>query len=465
VGPKIGLLFLLAANAALGQTPLTLQVNVEPAAQGAPAHVKVFAPAPIALSSGGFSLSFTGGAYPSTAPAITGLTVFSVTADAEAVSGVTGDAFFHPPYGFGVSFFSPAAGVGRVPGLPLFEFSLTITQTVTVQVTGNAFGPFGAYTLSSSVTPIAVAGGLSLQGMTADTGTSLYTFPRQSTTGGTCARRFPIEANAPAFLQFQNPGAEAAQVTVTNAFPSGTKTVSVAPNGTLQMSIVDPANSSFQSSAPVRAICYYLMPHDPNVSDIREFPPLTLIAAAPVIGWLGNAANQESGAVAPNEIVTFFGAGFGNEPPQLTFDGVEARVLYASDSQINAIVPAGLAGRSESNVQLANANGVAQWTNTMAVAAPAIFGVLNQDNSLNGNATPAARGSVVQIFATGAGNGLSASVTIGGENAEVLYAGQAPGAVDGLFQVNAVIPRGVSGVAALVLAVDGSTASFPIAVE
>jgi len=59
VGPKIGWLFLLAANAALGQTPLTLQVNVEPAS--------------IALSNGGFSLSFT--AYPSAAPAITPIAV------------------------------------------------------------------------------------------------------------------------------------------------------------------------------------------------------------------------------------------------------------------------------------------------------------------------------------------------------------------------------------------------------
>ena len=103
-------------------------------------------------------------------------------------------------------------------------------------------------------------------------------------------------------------------------------------------------------------------------------------------------------------------------------------------------------------------------------AAPAIFtlnqsgagpgAVLNQDYSVNSSSTPAPAGSVVMIFATGEGqtappgvDGLitsdtlrkplgRVSVTIGGQPAEVLYAGSAPGLVAGVIQINARVPEG-----------------------
>ena len=70
--------------------------------------------------------------------------------------------------------------------------------------------------------------------------------------------------------------------------------------------------------------------------------------------------------------------------------------------------------------------------------------VLNQDNTLNTAATPAARGSLVQIFATGYGRldtsgSAPVSVWIANRPAEVLYSGPAPG-VDGLWQINARVP-------------------------
>lgn len=95
------------------------------------------------------------------------------------------------------------------------------------------------------------------------------------------------------------------------------------------------------------------------------------------------------------------------------------------------------------------------WTLPVASASPAIFSqdssgygaaaVLNQDNSLNGAVNPAGRGSVIQIFATGVNepSGAPVGVRIGGVDAAILYAGAAPGAVAGLYQVNAVIPSGV----------------------
>jgi len=51
-------------------------------------------------------------------------------------------------------------------------------------------------------------------------------------------------------------------------------------------------------------------------------------------------------------------------------------------------------------------------------------------------------------------------VTIGGQVADVKYAGGAPGVIAGVMQVNAVVPDGVSGAAAVTISV-GGTASQP----
>ena len=120
--------------------------------------------------------------------------------------------------------------------------------------------------------------------------------------------------------------------------------------------------------------------------------------------------------------------------------------------------------------------------------------VLNQDNSTNGpdglsnSIRPAARGSVIQIFATGAGETdppllpgeaapatgdpliltrVQPTVTIGGQQARVLFSGMAPGWV-GLWQINAEIPESVEPGAAVPLSItaDGVTSNtVTIAVE
>ena len=63
---------------------------------------------------------------------------------------------------------------------------------------------------------------------------------------------------------------------------------------------------------------------------------------------------------------------------------------------------------------------------------------------------------------------LPVAVRIGGEDAQVLYAGNAPTLVSGLFQVNAVIPQGLpAGAASIVLTVGGrsSPAGVTVAVK
>jgi uncharacterized protein (TIGR03437 family) len=103
-------------------------------------------------------------------------------------------------------------------------------------------------------------------------------------------------------------------------------------------------------------------------------------------------------------------------------------------------------------------------------ASPAVFAldgsgggqgaILNQDGSVNSQSNPAAPGSVVVLYATGAGlttpssvDGLlttapypkpilPVSVSIYGLPAQVIYAGAAPGLVAGALQVNVVVPAG-----------------------
>jgi uncharacterized protein (TIGR03437 family) len=204
-----------------------------------------------------------------------------------------------------------------------------------------------------------------------------------------------------------------------------------------------------------------------------------------------NGASFAGGAVAPGEIVTIFGAGVG--PEQLIvaspvngrfgtqlggvrarFNGVEAPVLFARFDQVGAIAPYALDGASSAQVAVEFA-GVASNTITLPVAsaAPAIFSsnssgrgqgaILNEDGSVNSAANPAARGSIVVLFATGEGQTdppgsdgilanavypkpkLSVSVTIGGQPAEVLYAGAAPTLVAGALQVNVRVPAAIAG--------------------
>lgn len=217
-----------------------------------------------------------------------------------------------------------------------------------------------------------------------------------------------------------------------------------------------------------------------------EFPlTITIGAARPVVSRNGvvNGASFAAGALAPGEIVTIFGERMGPAtiapflldsnrriPTSLAgtrvlFGGIAAPLLYVSASQIGAIVPYDIASRTTVDV-VVDSNGVRSASNEYAVApaAPGLFtasasgrgqaAALNQDGSLNGAANPARAGSVVVLFATGEGRTIPANVdgslqgndpgrpvlpvrvTVGGRDAEVIYAGGSPGLVSGLVQVN-----------------------------
>jgi uncharacterized protein (TIGR03437 family) len=211
----------------------------------------------------------------------------------------------------------------------------------------------------------------------------------------------------------------------------------------------------------------------------------------PTIASVDNAANYSTGAVSPGEIITIFGQNMGPStlaPLQVTggalttnlggtqvlFDGVAAPMVYSVKTQVSAVAPYALAGKSSTQVQVSY-NGMLSDPVTIPVqdTTPAIFtldssglgpgAVLNQDFSVNTSAVPAARGSVVAIYCTGGGTMIPAvadgaiigatlprltaqtvAVTIGGLDAKVNYAGGVPSSIAGLVQINAEVPAGVA---------------------
>jgi uncharacterized protein (TIGR03437 family) len=89
--------------------------------------------------------------------------------------------------------------------------------------------------------------------------------------------------------------------------------------------------------------------------------------------------------------------------------------------------------------------------------------VENQDYSVNSENNPAKIGSIVQIFATGYGNLDAAAPTqvfLAGVQAQVAFSGLV---APGLWQINAVVPGGISGQLPLFVAA-GSTASNAVTI-
>ena len=184
-------------------------------------------------------------------------------------------------------------------------------------------------------------------------------------------------------------------------------------------------------------------------------------------GWAGRNSFAFTGAVAPGELVSLFGEGFRpGHDLRVTFDGRRAPVLYSDSGRIDAVVPFEVEGGSGlTMVSVTQGDQViGPYPLPVSPAVPAIFGVLNEDGTVNSKSNPAAPGSVLAVFLTGAGaynpaidDGSIGPVTppfpvpvagiaarFGGApqdpQGEVLFLGQAPGLIAGIVQVNLRVP-------------------------
>jgi uncharacterized protein (TIGR03437 family) len=227
---------------------------------------------------------------------------------------------------------------------------------------------------------------------------------------------------------------------------------------------------------------------------------------SPAISVVANAASYSQDALSPGQLVAIFGTNLGPSDPaslqvtpsgtvatglggtEVLFDGIPSPIVFTSAGQVNAVVPFGVSSDT-TQVQVQYQGQISDpLPMPVSPATPSIFSadasgtgqaiVLNQDGSLNSGDSPAAAGSVVTLWATGAGQlsppGIDGAVVsadslplpllpvtaqIGGQAADVLYAGGAPGMVEGVIQVNLRVPP-VSGSVPIQLLV-GTAASQP----
>jgi uncharacterized protein (TIGR03437 family) len=166
---------------------------------------------------------------------------------------------------------------------------------------------------------------------------------------------------------------------------------------------------------------------------------------------------------------------------RVLFNGIPAPLLYVSEKQAGAIVPYGVAGKASVDVEV-EYNGTRSEPVSLPVLAsrPGIFSldgsgqgqgaILNEDGSVNAPSNPAARGSIITLYATGGGEasaGVEDGQILSGllpqtslpvsvffdlpdnefpvltKSAEVLYAGGVSGSVAGLLQIRLRVPANV----------------------
>jgi uncharacterized protein (TIGR03118 family) len=238
----------------------------------------------------------------------------------------------------------------------------------------------------------------------------------------------------------------------------------------------------------------------------------SLAPPAAILG-IQNGASQLPGPIAPGEVVVITGLTVGPSPMvsaviptsgavssslagvSVTFNGWPAPILYTSASQTSVLVPYELGGFFSADLVVTYRGQTATLTVPVNYSAPGIFTLnftgsgpavaINADGTLNGPTNAAAAGSAITLYATGEGptyppgeDGvvndriirtpqLPVSLTIGGQPARVFYAGTAIGSVQGVTQVEALIPSGVTGTVPVVLTVGsaGSQTTATISVQ
>jgi uncharacterized protein (TIGR03437 family) len=215
---------------------------------------------------------------------------------------------------------------------------------------------------------------------------------------------------------------------------------------------------------------------------------LTINPPLPSVTAVVNGGSFLSGPVSPGEVITLFGANLG--PSGQTFNaqvasgkltttlgGVQvlvndfpAPMLYVSATQVSAVVPYEIATNARANIWLSY-QGQTSNIVTLPIAATAP-GILTQNSSgsgpagynanfsLNGPNNPAPKGGYIVLYLTGEGQTIPAGVTgtinstpasnpvpaasisvlIGGQPANISYAGGVEGVVEGILQLNVQIP-------------------------
>ncbi|MBY0508065.1 MAG: hypothetical protein K2X03_29400 [Bryobacteraceae bacterium] len=283
------------------------------------------------------------------------------------------------------------------------------------------------------------------------------------------------------------------RATTSISSPAGADWLVVSPQGTMTNSWLEVALAPSAAALPLgnyQALINVSGPNSPNTTPIEvRLSVVTGPPPVPTISGVGNAATFAPPPLSPGMLVTITGRNLGPTPGvegalangrfttsvagvQVFFDNLPAPILFASGSQINAIVPYAVAFRASTQIVVqSGALRSSAFLSPLSDTAPGIFTVdgrraaaLNQDGSVNSPQNPASPGSVLVLFLTG--EGLTTPPAADGElipannlrqprgrvrvrlndaelpASEVFYAGSAPGLVSGLMQINFRLPPG-----------------------
>jgi uncharacterized protein (TIGR03437 family) len=309
---------------------------------------------------------------------------------------------------------------------------------------------------------------------------------------------------------FDNCGNNLNSGTVVASFSSGDSEVPLNPLGAGQWAATwVPSNASTSATITLQ-----------GVSDSGLFGSgvlqgvVTASTSTPIINSSGvvNAASSTP-VIAPGSFISIYGANMAGSntlasttplPDSLgsaqAFLGGESLPLqFSGAKQINAVVPYDIPVNSFQQVIVQTGNALSQPQPVLiAAAAPGVFTQNQSGNgpgailvqhrgsstsAMNTPSNPAKAGDALLIFCTGlgtvtpkvsAGSIAPASppakidnpvtVSVGGENATVLFAGLAPGFV-GLYQMNVTVPAGIAASDTVpVVLTAGSISSVPVTV-
>jgi len=229
---------------------------------------------------------------------------------------------------------------------------------------------------------------------------------------------------------------------------------------------------------------------DTGNNAVRMLTPST---SSIVIASVVDAGSELAAPLSGGKIVVIYGSGLGpdqlvvNQPVNnvfgqqlagttVSFRGIIAPIYYTSSTQVAAIVPYAIANATSVPVLVSYQGSVslpfnAQFTNVSpgfftanASGAGQLAAINVKDGTLNSALNPVKIGDYIELYATGEGptspTGVDGKLapltlplpapvakvtaTVGGKDANVVYAGAAPGAVAGLMQINLQIPADVT---------------------
>ncbi len=222
---------------------------------------------------------------------------------------------------------------------------------------------------------------------------------------------------------------------------------------------IDPAPVAVSLDNVLSASPFFPGPNGVGMSQAEELTPGKVIR---VVGRNIGPAVPTPGSIDGGVLATNVGG------VHVTFDGVAAPLLYESSAEIGCIVPYAIAGRSTTTMQVTY-NGVKSNAVPvpLAATAPEVLGVFNTDFTPNSATNPAATGSVVAMYVTGAGQTVPATIdgeiysnplplpaetiAVAGDGGSVAgyvpvvpFAAAAYGLADGILQVNFPVPAQVA---------------------